>query len=482
MMKYDQDAALKSLRLAWQTKHDEADAILKRGGDAISDDDRVKAAALLDERDETGRQIDARIKALKDAAALEGRVVEGKAWSAEVAGAPAFLFGAGAGGGASNARVEVVSTEADKLSRTGGFKSLGHFAWATIKQGRHGNGEPSAVASLKRWSDAQIELRTKHGFGLEEKSALGSYEDSDPDGGNLVPPGFSTQIYERMTASNEILSYLNTIPVSGNTMSIPALHESSRANGARNGGALGYWEGEADQYQSSKVKTRNVNLKLRKLTALTYVTEELLADSATALESYLGRIVPREINFKINDAVINGTGAGMPMGLLNAPSKITASAVASQGASTIVYKNILAMYKRIVAGQRGTMIWLYNQEAEDQLFSLYAPTGSTGTLIFKPNEASGGFTLMGRPALVVEQCAALGTEGDVIAFAPEGYACITKGGIQSFMSMHLRFDFDEFAYKWRFRMDGQPYDEAPLTPYKGSSTVSSIVTLSGSRS
>jgi HK97 family phage major capsid protein len=110
------------------------------------------------------------------------------------------------------------------------------------------------------------------------------------------------------------------------------------------------------------------------------------------------------------------------------------------------------------------------------------PTGTAaGVAIFTPNQANNGFNLMGRPAVIMEQCESLGTSGDLIAFATDGYACITKGGIESFMSMHLRFDYDETAYKWRFRFDGQPYDLSPLTPYKGANTVSSIVTLNSNR-
>ena len=110
------------------------------------------------------------------------------------------------------------------------------------------------------------------------------------------------------------------------------------------------------------------------------------------------------------------------------------------------------------------------------------PTGTAaGVAIFRPNEGEPVSLSRGGPLAVMEQCETTGTMGDVIPLSPDGYACITKGGIESFMSMHLRFDYDEQAFKWRFRFDGQPYDDVPLTPYKGTTTVSSIVTLNGSR-
>jgi HK97 family phage major capsid protein len=261
------------------------------------------------------------------------------------------------------------------------------------------------------------------------------------------------------------------------------LKEDSRADGLRGGGILGYWEGEASQYTSSKSRYRDINMRLHKLTVFTFATDELINDSPIALQTFLLDKAPQEINFKINDGVINGNGNGMPLGILAANSKITVAAVSGQGANTFTYANVLSMYARVVAGQRGSMVWLYNQDVEPQLYSMFMATGTAaGVALLTPNVAQpGGFSLMGRPALVMEQCQSIGTAGDVIAFASEGYACITKGGIESFMSMHLRFDYDETAFKWRFRFDGQPYDNVPLTPYKGSNTVSSIAVLNSSR-
>ena len=389
--------------------------------------------------------------------------------------------GSGQAGRHSSYRIDTGESETDRFEAKGGFSGLGEFAYCQYKLGRDGRGgEPWMYEKQNKWSSMQVKMAQRET--LQQKSPSGMFEQSDPDGGVLIPREFSNNIYERMVAQNLILQHLSPIPISGNTLTIPALKEDSRADGLRGGGMLGYWEGEAQQYTPSKSRYRDLNLRLHKLTILTFCTDELVNDSPIALQRFLLDRAPREINFKINDAVINGTGVGMPTGIMNSSSKITVPAVAAQGANTLVWKNILAMFKRVVAGQRGSLIWLYNQDAEDQLYLLYMPTGTAaGVAIFRPNETGTGFTLQGRPALVMEQCNTTGTEGDLIAFAPEGYACITKGGIETFMSMHLRFDYDEQAFKWRFRFDGQPYDLAPLTPYRGTSTVSSIVTLSSTR-
>jgi hypothetical protein len=45
------------------------------------------------------------------------------------------------------------------------------------------------------------------------------------------------------------------------------------------------------------------------------------------------------------------------------------------------------------------------------------------------------------------------------------------------MSIHLRFDYNETAFRFLFAMDGQPWLNAPLTPFHGTNTLSPFVAL-----
>jgi HK97 family phage major capsid protein len=460
---------LAGMRAQKKAKHLEAKTILDNP--SASDAQLKKAIVLTDEIEKLDAEIQERAQTEWDATQAKHAFGEMDNRDKEPIRRMPFSGAPAQKGYQFDGRIETGKSEIDKKMMTGGFKSLGHFGWAQVKRGRHNDGEPSALQAFKAWND------------LQTKAPSGMFEQSDPDGGDLIPPQFSNQIYERMVAKNLILQYLSPITVSGNTMTIPALKEDSRADGLRGGGILGYWDGEANQYTFSKSRYRNVNLRLHKLTVYTAATDELINDSPIALEQFLLRKAPEEINFKINDAVINGGGDGIPLGMLNAGSLITVTAVSGQGVNTFIYQNVTSMWSRAVAGQRGSAIWLYSQDVEPQLFQMYLPTGTAaGVAVLTPNEAQpGGFKLMSRPALVMEQCQPLGTAGDVILFCPDGYVAITKGGIESFMSMHLRFDYDETVFKWRFRFDAQPFDNVALTPYKSSNTVSSVVVLNSTR-
>jgi len=100
--------------------------------------------------------------------------------------------------------------------------------------------------------------------------------------------------------------------------------------------------------------------------------------------------------------------------------------------------------------------------------------GTGGAPIYLPANGLAGNpypTLMGRPVMVVEQCAVLGTVGDIIlADFQNGYVLAEKGGMQTDMSIHVRFVYDESVFRFVYRCDGQPVLASAVIPYKGGAT------------
>jgi HK97 family phage major capsid protein len=107
--------------------------------------------------------------------------------------------------------------------------------------------------------------------------------------------------------------------------------------------------------------------------------------------------------------------------------------------------------------------------------------GTGGALVYMPpgglSQAAYG-SLYGIPVMPIEYAATLGTVGDIILADLSAYASGTQGGVDSAMSMHLRFDYAETAFRFMFAVDGQPWLASPITPYKGgSNTLSPFVAL-----
>ena len=270
------------------------------------------------------------------------------------------------------------------------------------------------------------------------------------------------------------------ISISGNSngIKINGVDETSRAS-TRSGGIIGYWKDEAAQKTASKPKFRQIELTLHKLIGLCYATDELLSD-ASALEGFIRQAFAAEFGFLLDDAIIRGSGAGQPLGILNAGCLVTVSKEGGQLADTIVWENVVKMYARLFAGSRPNAVWLINQAAEAQLMQMAMSVGTGGVPVYLP---AGGAsqspyaTLFGRPVIAIEQCSALGDVGDIIFGDFNGYIIAEKGGIESAMSIHVKFDYDESVFRFVLRVDGQPVRASSLTPYKGSDALSHFVTL-----
>lgn len=344
----------------------------------------------------------------------------------------------------------------------------------------------------------------KHGWGSLHEMAL-AIKDAGPDsgaldkrlrivaaatglsvgigaeGGFLIAPEFSEAIWEGVSGSSaSLLNLTDNYVVTGKSLSFNANAETSRANGSRWGGVRGYWLGETTQITSSKPKVRELTLKPQKLGVLVYATDDLLDQGNPSAERFLRQAATDEINFMVGDAIVNGNGAGKPLGLMNASAKVQ---VTRGTASTFVQQDVANMWARIPARSMPTAVWLIEQSVLPELLTMTTPVtnvagtenvGGFNTKLYNPDTN----TLMGRPVILTEYNAALGTSGDVILWDPMAYAVGTRGTVDTAASIHLRFDYNETAFRFLFHVDGQPWLQSALTPKSAGDTLSTIVDLS----
>jgi HK97 family phage major capsid protein len=312
-------------------------------------------------------------------------------------------------------------------------------------------------------------------------AVLGMNETVPADGGFLVQQDLQAGILRRMYETGELLRRVRKIPVSANSngIKINALAESSRATGSRWGGVQGYWIEEGGTKIASRPQFRQIKLELNKLAALGYATDELLQDTA-ALDAVMTDSFRDELTFLAEAAVLTGTGAGQPLGILNSGALITVTAETGQEAATIDYLNVIKMWARLYGPSKRSAVWIANADITPSLMTMSMGIGTGGMPVWMP---AGGIanapfeTLMGRPIIDVEYSPTLGTIGDLLLIDPEQYLWIDKGGIQQATSIHVAFVTDETAFRAVFRCDGAPAWEAPLTPFQGTATRSPFVAL-----
>lgn len=314
-----------------------------------------------------------------------------------------------------------------------------------------------------------------------QAAAHGATETVGSDGGFLVQVDFNNELLGEIIQAGQLASLTRPIEIGANSNGVKfnVFDETSRATGSRYGGVRAYWLAEAGQKTASRPKLRQIEILLQKMAAMYVATDELLGDT-TALESVVRPAFVEEMSFTLDDALIRGTGAGMPLGILNADALVTVSKETGQAADTVILENVDKMLVRLLPGSVGKATWYINQEVWPQLFNLQQVIGVGGVPAFiAPGQAGASpfGNLRGRPVQVIEQASAIGDLGDIVLADWSQYVLVRKGGIQSASSIHVYFDTDETAFRWVLRVNGRPWRHSSITPYKGSGTLSPFVTL-----
>jgi HK97 family phage major capsid protein len=314
-------------------------------------------------------------------------------------------------------------------------------------------------------------------LGINEKyyKASGNNEAIPAEGGYLLQPSISTEIIAPMRTSGAFTPYVRKLPVSANSNSgwLNGVDETSRVAGSRWGGVLGYRVAEAATLTASKPKFRRINWELKKYAVLMYGSDELLADS-TQFEAVARQSAGEELNFMINDDIMNGIGVGGAQGILKSPALIY---VARDTASKVLHVDLVTMWQRLHPQFRANAKWFINSEVEAQFDQLYF-TGTTSVLSpYVTYTPEGVMRIKGKDVVVTEFNPALNSAGDVVLADPTQYLMWEKSGVDAASSIHVSFLTDETAFRFIYLADGQGAYSSALTPYKGTTTQSPFVTL-----
>jgi HK97 family phage major capsid protein len=357
------------------------------------------------------------------------------------------------------ARISV--TENAASDPTGGFKFVGEFMKAVHSAS---NAQRSGMAIDKR---LQIGAAAPGTF---------SGEGAGQDGGFLIPAQFGNEIFMLSMTESALLPMTDNVDVTSNSMAFPK--DETTAWGTN--GIRAYWQAEATAATATKpVLGQNV-LRLKKLMALVPVSDEMLEDTS-ALATYLPKKIGMSMQWKINEAILFGSGAGVPLGAFIGNAAVVVPKDSGQSTLTLSATNVVNMMARLPAGSFPNSVWLINPDVLPSLVTLvlgnypiYLPAGGVvGGLQSSPYGM-----LLGRPIIVSQHAAAFSSQGDVSLVDLSYYQTITKqGGMQTATSMHLYFDADATAFRTTFRMDGQSKIAAPITPAKSSKQLSPFVQL-----
>jgi HK97 family phage major capsid protein len=355
----------------------------------------------------------------------------------------------------------IVGVDRATLDKTRGFKSLAHFA-RDVQAACLPGGRVSQLLGRLFAAPSNVS---------QEGGTSEGYE---------VPAAFAETVFQLMFAPDGLLEKVNPEPTAKNAVDL----EGDETTPWGSTGVQAKWRAEGVQMVGSKAATNLRTVRLHELFAFVTASQELLEDGPR-LSDRLTNKAAQAIKWKADEALMFGTGAGQPLGWMNSAALVSVAAEGGQATSTIVIANILKMFSRLLA-QGGSPFWIVNRDTIPQLATIQIGNYPVFVPPMAGITAAPNGTLLGLPIMYSEHAQTLGTKGDVQLVNPIGYYATVKQsgdggdglpGLEFAQSIHLYFDYNLTAFRWTFRLGGQPYLSAPVSPAKGSNTKSHFVTL-----
>lgn len=142
---------------------------------------------------------------------------------------------------------------------------------------------------------------------LEQKKQLNAGTPSE--GGFTVPLAFSGEYIDALTANTLIDKLgIRKVPLIHGNLSIPRMDSTSAVS----------WVGEISQGGKTQPTFGEVNMRAKKLKAITAISNTLLNESGVNLEGWISEDLMRKTRIALDSAMLNGTGTlYQPLGLAN---------------------------------------------------------------------------------------------------------------------------------------------------------------------
>ncbi len=366
-----------------------------------------------------------------------------------------------------DAQGDAAKAQADEkrqIAQSGEFKDLGQMLQAIKTWAVTGHKD----SRLKWYSD-------RDGKVVGEVKDL--VENVGASGGFLVPTEFIANLYAVMAENSFVRQRATIIPMRRRQVDIPVLDQTGTTSGVPHwfGGMSFYWAEEAAEKTESDPSFRKVSLVAHKLIGYTRASDELVADSAVSLDALLtGELgMAGGATWHEEYAFIQGTGAGQPLGVINAGATIT---VARQAGNTVGYIDLANMLENhLPTANASTTQWVIHQSLRSELLQVQDPNGS---YVWQPNARDGQPSMLfGYPVQFSEKPSFRGTAGDVILADWRYYLVGDRQAVTVESTQFDRWRYDETSWRMVHRVDGQPWLSAPLTLQDGSAQISPFVIL-----
>ena len=260
-------------------------------------------------------------------------------------------------------------------------------------------------------------------------------EGIDPQGGYLVPDEYDKRLIDILTEENVMRTLGTNITTSGeHKINIAATKPA--AAWIEEGGTLTFGDATFDQ----------IILDAHKLHVAIKVTEELLYDNAFNLENYILTQFGKALSNAEEDAFINGTGVGQPLGIL-AETGGAQVGVTSASSTKVTADEIINLVYSLKRPYRKNAVFLANDVCVAELRKL---KDNNGQYLWQPSLQAGepdrvlGYKIYTSPYFPVPTAG-----GTAVAFGDFSYYNIGDRGTRSFAELK------ELGFVAKERVDGK---------------------------
>ena len=311
--------------------------------------------------------------------------------------------------------------------------------------------------------------------GTESKTMV---ENVGASGGFLVPAEFMAQLQAVTAEMALVRGRASIIRMRRRQIGIPVLDQTGTTAGLPHwfGGMRFYWAEEAAEKTATDATFREVQLVAHKLIGLTHASDELVDDSAISLADFLSGPLGMAggIAWMEDYSFIQGTGAGNPLGVINAGATISVA----REATDPTYADLCNMVENFLPSGRG--VWFITQSLYSEMLQMSGPAGNASYIW--GNAVSGAPNmLLGYPVVFTEKCPLRNNPGDVILADWRYYLIGDRQATTVESSQAPKWEYDQTSWRAVHRVDGQPWLSAPLYYQDGSTMISPFVIL-GSKS
>ena len=283
-------------------------------------------------------------------------------------------------------------------------------------------------------------------------------------GGNLVFEDFSNTIIRLVEKFGVASTVFQNVTMSSDTLLVPR----------RLTGVTGYWIGENSTITTSDPTATMVQLVAKKLAIATKVSNELLADNAISVATWLAQEYATEMASRIDDAAFNGTGTSSFGGIRGLAqiddgthtASIQSAASGNTSVAALDIDDYLGALAKLPRYAIGTSAWYmhpsvyHNSVQRMMLSSGTAGSGTIGALSggnTAANLAQGTpNTFLGLPVVWVLKMTAAPTTGTIAAYVGDlslAGIMAMKSDMQVASSTDRYFEADQTAFRAIQRLD-----------------------------